>query len=74
MSDFDSCYTIRHGKLILKILPNNYLHNNTAKYLTGGMYTFNKQLEKGKVIRDFKLKSLVWYCVIMLILFFVLQD
>jgi beta-glucanase (GH16 family) len=50
MSDFDSCYTIRHGKLILKILPNNYLHNDTAKYLTGGVYTFNKHnFENGRI-------------------------
>lgn len=43
MSDFDSCYALENGNLILKGLINYSLPNDTAPYLTGGVYT------KGKV-------------------------
>jgi len=43
MSDFDSCYSIRDGKLILRGIKNTHLPEDTAKFLTGGIYT------KGKV-------------------------
>lgn len=43
MSDFDSCYAMRDGKLILRGINNTYLSNDTAKVLTGGIYS------KGKV-------------------------
>lgn len=43
MSDFDSCYDVRDGKLILRGLFNHSLPNDTAPYITGGLYT------KGKV-------------------------
>ena len=43
MSDFDSCYALRQGNLILRGLVNYSLPTDTAPYLTGGVYT------KGKV-------------------------
>ena len=42
MSGFDSCYAMRNGKLILRGIINNSLPNDTAKYLTGGIYTKDK--------------------------------
>ena len=42
MSDFDSCYAMRNGKLILRGIKNNSLPNDTARYLTGGVYTKDK--------------------------------
>lgn len=42
MSDFDSCYAMRNGKLILRGIVNNSLPNDTARYLTGGVYTKDK--------------------------------
>ncbi|MEO6893585.1 MAG: glycoside hydrolase family 16 protein [Ginsengibacter sp.] len=43
MSDFDSCYSMRDGKLILRGIKNTHLPDDTAKFLTGGIYS------KGKV-------------------------
>lgn len=43
MSDFDSCYALRDGQLILRGINNDYLPADTAPYLTGGVYS------KGKV-------------------------
>ncbi len=42
MSNFDSCYAMRDGKLILRGIINNSLPNDTARYLTGGVYTKDK--------------------------------
>ncbi|MBK7098993.1 MAG: glycoside hydrolase family 16 protein [Sphingobacteriales bacterium] len=42
MSNFDSCYELRNGNLILKGIKNRSLTNDTATYLTGGVYTKNK--------------------------------
>lgn len=42
MSDFDSCYAMRDGKLILRGIINNSMPNDTARYLTGGIYTEGK--------------------------------
>ncbi|MFT3948325.1 MAG: glycoside hydrolase family 16 protein [Agriterribacter sp.] len=42
MSDIDSCYAMRDGKMILRGIVNNSLPNDTAKYLTGGIYTKDK--------------------------------
>ncbi|OJY82029.1 MAG: beta-glucanase [Sphingobacteriales bacterium 40-81] len=42
MSDFDSCYAMRDGKMILRGIINNSLPNDTARYLTGGIYTKDK--------------------------------
>ena len=43
MSDFDSCYTMRDGNLVLRGLVNYSLPADTAPFTTGGVYT------KGKV-------------------------
>ena len=42
MSDFDSCYAMRDGKLVLRGLVNHSLPNDTAAYITGGVYTKDK--------------------------------
>lgn len=42
MSDFDSCYAMRDGKLVLRGLVNYSLPNDTAPYVTGGVYTKDK--------------------------------
>ena len=40
MTDFDSCFAMRKGKLVLRgIASNQTLPNDTAPYLTGGVYT-----------------------------------
>ena len=39
MSDFDSCYALRNGKMVLRGIVNHSLPNDTAPYLTGGIYT-----------------------------------
>src|SRR5882672_9040553 len=39
LSDFDSCYAVKDGNLILTGMVNNSLSLDTAKYLTGGIYT-----------------------------------
>ena len=38
MSDFDSCYAMRDGKLILRGLVNYSLPTDTAPFITGGVY------------------------------------
>ena len=43
MSDFDSCYAMRDGNLVLRGLVNYSLPVDTAPFITGGVYT------KGKV-------------------------
>jgi len=42
MSDFDSCYAMRDGKLVLRGIMNNSVPNDTARYITGGVYTKDK--------------------------------
>lgn len=42
MSSSDSCYSFRNGKLILRGIKNTFLLEDTAKYLTGGVYTKDK--------------------------------
>lgn len=50
MSDHDSCYAIRDGNLILRGIKNTYFPNDTAAYLTGGVYTKGKLgFSEGKV-------------------------
>ena len=39
MTDFDSCYAMREGKLVLRGIVNQVQPNDTAPYLTGGVYT-----------------------------------
>lgn len=43
MTDFDSCYALRKGKLVLRGIVNHSLPNDTAPYLTGGIYTKGKK-------------------------------
>lgn len=43
MSDFDSCYAMRKGKLVLRGIVNHTLPNDTAPYLTGGVFTRGKK-------------------------------
>lgn len=47
MSDFDSCYSMRDGNLVLRGMVNHTQKNDTAPYLTGGIYTKGKQLFTG---------------------------
>lgn len=42
MSDFDSCYAMRDGNLILRGLVNYSLPTDTAPYITGGIFTKDK--------------------------------
>lgn len=43
MSNYDSCYDFRNGKLILRGIKNTKLSNDTATYLTGGVYGKDKK-------------------------------
>lgn len=43
MTDFDSCFAMRNGNLILRGIRNQSLPNDTAPYLTGGIYTKGKK-------------------------------
>ncbi len=43
MSKADTCYEMRSGKLVLKGFKNTFLPSDTAKYLTGGVYTKHKK-------------------------------
>lgn len=42
MSDYDSLYSVQNGNLILRGIVNNSLPNDTAAFLTGGIYTKDK--------------------------------
>lgn len=42
MSDFDSCYAMQDGNLVLRGLVNYSLPNDTVPYITGGIYTKGK--------------------------------
>jgi len=42
MSNIDSCYAMRNGKLVLRGLKNTDLAKDTSRYLTGGVYTKDK--------------------------------
>lgn len=42
MSNDDICYDMRNGKLILRGINNTNLAQDTAKFLTGGIYTKDK--------------------------------
>lgn len=50
MSDFDSCYAVRDGNLILRGILNNSCPNDSAPYITGGLYTKGKKtFENGRL-------------------------
>ena len=38
MSDFDSCYAMRDGKLVLRGIMNNIIPNDTSRYISDGVY------------------------------------
>lgn len=42
MSDFDSCYAVRKGNLVLTGMVNTTQKQDTAKFLTGGIFTKDK--------------------------------
>ena len=48
MSDFDSCYTMRDGNLVLRGLVNYSLPADTAPFITGGVYLYEG---KGRFFR-----------------------
>ncbi len=47
MSDFDSLFAMRDGNLILRGICNYTQKNDTAPYLTGGVYTKDKKAFEG---------------------------
>ena len=47
MSAFDSCYAMRNGNLVLRGIVNHTQKEDTARYLTGGVYTHGKKLFTG---------------------------
>lgn len=50
MSDFDSCYAVKNGNLILRGLLNNCCPDDSAPYITGGLYTKGKKtFENGRL-------------------------
>lgn len=58
MSDFDSCYAMREGNVVLRGLVNYSLPNDTAPYLTGGIYTKGKKgFENGRLEIKAKLEG-----------------
>lgn len=58
MSDFDSCYAMRDGNLVLRGLVNYSIPNDTAPYLTGGIYSKGKKgFENGRLEIKAKLQG-----------------
>lgn len=50
MSDYDSCYAMRDGYLILRGIVNRSLPQDTSPVLTGGLFTKGKKLfENGRL-------------------------
>lgn len=47
MSDYDSCYAVKDGNLVLRGILNETLKNDTAPYITGGVCTKGKNLFNG---------------------------
>lgn len=43
MSDYDGLFDIKDGNLILRGIQNNVLPNDTAPFITGGVYTKDKK-------------------------------
>ncbi|CDN32442.1 Beta-glucanase [Mucinivorans hirudinis] len=44
MSDYDSLYAVKNGNLILRGINNHTQKSDSAKFLTGGVYTKNKKV------------------------------
>lgn len=60
MSDFDSCYAMKDGNLILRGIQNKpeYGLNDTAQFLTGGVYSKGKKaFHNGRIEIRAKLKG-----------------
>lgn len=58
MSSFDSCYAVENDNLILYGIKNTALTQDTAPYLTGGLYTKGKKtFAEGKIEIRAKLGS-----------------
>ena len=50
MSDADSLYAVRDGRLVLRGAVNTHRDADTARYVTGGLYTKHKRtIRHGKV-------------------------
>ena len=43
MSDYDELYAVKDGNLVLRGIQNNVLPNDTAPFITGGVYTKDKK-------------------------------
>lgn len=58
MSDYDSLYAIKDGHLILRGVSNQTQKNDTASFLTGGVYTKGKKnFKNGRIEIRAKLES-----------------
>lgn len=58
MSFFDSCYVVSNGNLTLRGILNTSQSQDTARFLTGGIWTKDKKVfEQGKVEIRAKLES-----------------
>lgn len=58
MSDFDGCYDVKRGKLILRGINNTQCPNDTSRFLTGGLFTKGKRhIKFGKVEVKAKLQA-----------------
>ncbi len=58
MSDYDSLYAVEKGKLILRGIVNTTQTEDTASFLTGGLYTMGKrQFENGRIEIRARLES-----------------
>lgn len=59
MSSFDSCYAVKNGNLVLYGIKNHTQPQDTAPYLTGGLYTKGKKtFAEGKLEIRAKLGSI----------------
>lgn len=62
MSDYDSLYAVRDGNLILRGIVNHSQKSDTARYLTGGVFTKSKRnFELGRIEIRAKLGSATGY-------------
>lgn len=52
MSDYDSLYSVAGGNLILRGIVNNVLPNDTAPFITGGVFTKGKKNVWLRTVRD----------------------
>lgn len=58
ISDYEGCYDIKKGKLVLRGLINDYLPDDTARFLTGGITTKElKSFHRGRIDVKAKLQS-----------------